>query len=80
MKTINILIIVFYALAIILIPLSLFEIKGKTILGAVGYACLGLGGIFLIAKSCIKMRSDKKSIQEVNEKLENKSDNENKEN
>ena len=80
MKTINILIIVFYALAIILIPLSLFEIKGKTILGAVGYACLGLGGILLIVKSCIKKNSDKKTNQESNEIPESNSDNENKKN
>ena len=80
MKIINILIIVYYSLAIILIPLSLFEINGKTILGAVGYACLVLGGVLSIVKSCIKMHSDKKSIQKANEKPESNSDNENKEN
>ena len=45
MKIFNILSKVFYAVAIVLIPISLFEVKGKLVLGIVGYSSLLAGAI-----------------------------------
>lgn len=48
MKILRLLSIIFYGLAIILIPISFFNFEFKTVIAIIGYSSLILGGIFMI--------------------------------
>ena len=63
MKILKLLIVLFYVLSIVFIPMSFFELNGRIIFIVIGYSCLIIGGILTIFKACLesyKNRKDKK--------------------
>ena len=63
MKILKFLIVLFYVLLIVFIPMSFFELNGRIIFIVIGYSCLIIGGILTIFKACLesyKNRKDKK--------------------
>ncbi len=60
MKIVKILIVLFYLVSIITIPISFFNIDGKIIIGLIGYITLLVGGVLTIIRTCILRRDKKK--------------------
>lgn len=60
MKIVKILIVLFYLVSIITIPISFFNIDGKIIIGLIGYISLLVGGVLTIIRTCILRRDKKK--------------------
>lgn len=60
MKIVKILIVLFYLVSIITIPISFFNIDGKIIIGLIGYISLLVGGILTIIRVFLLGRNKKK--------------------
>lgn len=54
MKILKFLIVLFYVLSIVFIPMSFFELNGRIIFIVIGYSCLIIGGILTIFKACLE--------------------------
>ena len=60
MKILNIISKIFYAVAIVLIPVSLFEVNGNSVLGIIGYSSLLAGGICTFVCRYLKYKKARK--------------------
>lgn len=60
MKIIKFLIVLFYAVSIVFIPMSFFELNGRIIFLVIGYGCLIIGGILTIFKICLESYRNRK--------------------
>lgn len=59
MKIIKVLGIIFFIGAIVLIPISLFDVSGKTIIGIVGYVSLIIGVILTLTITMLRSKNKK---------------------
>ena len=60
MKILIFLIVLFYVLSIVFIPMSFFELNGRIIFIVIGYSCLIIGGILTIFKACLESYKNRK--------------------
>ena len=60
MKIIKLFIVLFYAVSIVFIPMSFFELNGRIVFIVIGYGCLVLGGILTIFKICLEAYKNRK--------------------
>ncbi len=59
MKILKVFGIIFFIVAIVLIPISLFDVSGKTIIGIVGYVSLIIGAIFSLIITILRSKNKK---------------------
>ena len=66
-KLINIFIIIFECVAIILIPISFFKVKGQQIIAIIGYASSIIGSILVLIKVYLekKVKSENKDFPSI---------------
>lgn len=60
MKIIKLFIVLFYAVSIVFIPMSFFELNGRIVFIVIGYGCLVIGGILTIFKICLEAYKNRK--------------------
>ena len=60
MKIIKLFIVLFYAVSIVFIPMSFFELNGRIVFIVIGYGCLVIGGILTIFKICLESYKNRK--------------------